>query len=191
MKSMHGLKNIPVVIMTGSLNKDDRSRANTLGAANFLDQALLEQRIRGHRGLDEGGAGPSSKHRPRELSDPGERVRREADLPAGHQEGAVIAPGPGPVRATCSDAGYLRPFRTFLRTEDLRVRSPMDGPTAQSSWPAFAAASSFVMARLCCNISRVPRRHSCLRLRSTANCLDISTYLSMSPRPSSMNSTLE
>ena len=36
MKSMHGLKIIPVVIMTGSLNKVDRTRASTLGAANFL-----------------------------------------------------------------------------------------------------------------------------------------------------------
>jgi chemotaxis family two-component system response regulator Rcp1 len=36
MKSMHGLKNIPVVIMTGSLNKDYRTRATSLGAANFL-----------------------------------------------------------------------------------------------------------------------------------------------------------
>jgi len=36
MKSMHGLKNIPVVVMTGSLNKDDKTRADTLGAANFL-----------------------------------------------------------------------------------------------------------------------------------------------------------
>ena len=36
MKSMHGLKNIPVVILTGSLNKDDQTRAASMGAANYL-----------------------------------------------------------------------------------------------------------------------------------------------------------
>ncbi len=36
MKSMHGLKNIPVVVMTGSLNEDDEAKARSMGAANFL-----------------------------------------------------------------------------------------------------------------------------------------------------------
>lgn len=36
MKSMHGLKNIPVVVMTGSLNGDDEVKARGMGAANFL-----------------------------------------------------------------------------------------------------------------------------------------------------------
>ncbi len=36
MKSMHGLKNIPVVVMTGSLNEDDEVKARGMGAANFL-----------------------------------------------------------------------------------------------------------------------------------------------------------
>jgi CheY-like chemotaxis protein len=36
MKSMHGLKQISVVIMTGSLNRDDETKARGLGASNYL-----------------------------------------------------------------------------------------------------------------------------------------------------------
>jgi chemotaxis family two-component system response regulator Rcp1 len=36
MKSMHGLKQITVVIMTGSLNRDDEIKARALGANNYL-----------------------------------------------------------------------------------------------------------------------------------------------------------
>ena len=35
-KSMHGLKQIPVVIMTGSLNRDDEKRARELGASEYV-----------------------------------------------------------------------------------------------------------------------------------------------------------
>jgi two-component system, chemotaxis family, response regulator Rcp1 len=36
MKSMHGLKQITVVIMTGSLNRDDETKARAMGANNYL-----------------------------------------------------------------------------------------------------------------------------------------------------------
>ncbi|HEY3420129.1 MAG TPA: response regulator [Methanomassiliicoccales archaeon] len=36
MKRMHGMRDIPVVVMTGSLNKDDRIKATSMGATNFL-----------------------------------------------------------------------------------------------------------------------------------------------------------
>lgn len=36
MKSMHGLKQITVVIMTGSLNHDDETKARALGANNYM-----------------------------------------------------------------------------------------------------------------------------------------------------------
>jgi CheY-like chemotaxis protein len=36
MKSMHGLKHISVVIMTGSLNMDDEIKARAMGASNYL-----------------------------------------------------------------------------------------------------------------------------------------------------------
>jgi two-component system, chemotaxis family, response regulator Rcp1 len=35
-KSMHGLKELPVVVMTGSVNADDRVRAISMGASQFL-----------------------------------------------------------------------------------------------------------------------------------------------------------
>jgi chemotaxis family two-component system response regulator Rcp1 len=38
MKKMHGLKEIPVVIMTGSMNKEDRSTATSMGAVNYLNK---------------------------------------------------------------------------------------------------------------------------------------------------------
>jgi CheY-like chemotaxis protein len=36
MKTMHGMKDIPVVVMTGSLNDGDRARSMDMGAANYL-----------------------------------------------------------------------------------------------------------------------------------------------------------
>jgi CheY-like chemotaxis protein len=36
MKSMHGLKQITVVIMTGSLNQDDETKARAMGANSYL-----------------------------------------------------------------------------------------------------------------------------------------------------------
>jgi CheY-like chemotaxis protein len=36
MRSMHGLLGIPIVVMTGSLNRNDESRAMGMGASDFM-----------------------------------------------------------------------------------------------------------------------------------------------------------
>lgn len=38
MKKMHGMKDIPVVIMTGSINLEDRIATTSMGAANYLNK---------------------------------------------------------------------------------------------------------------------------------------------------------
>ncbi len=132
MKKMHGMKDLPVVVLTRSINNAERDRVLLMGATHYLVKPSSYREFSSHGRMDEGSA----------------------------RESLGFA-----VRKCCL------------------ARDQMGAD--------LAAASSFVIARLCCSISGVPNRHSCRRLSSTANCFDSAMYFSMSPSPSSMNRTLE
>jgi len=57
-KSMHGLKQIPVVVLTGSLNKDDETKARAMGASNYLIKPSSNEEFESVRDWMKGMLGP-------------------------------------------------------------------------------------------------------------------------------------
>ena len=106
-KSMHGLKQIPVVVMTGSLNRDDEKKAKALGASEYVIKPASNGEFETLLGRMKGVLDDLSMSEPMDgcPSTPGMRERHEpfndgdfrsASVHGGHfPEHYVSGPAPG------------------------------------------------------------------------------------------------